>query len=392
MDLSKLDAYLDDAGVDGYLIDADSEDSDQYYLSGFDAPDPFVTLYTGEVHLLFTRSLEYGRAKTEARAATVERGSDFGYQEKAQQYSVAEARSRVIAAFLESHGAEAVATPPRFPLQTADGLREQGVEVTADDRGAVTEVRATKTETEIEHIRETQRANEAAMARAEELIAGATVDADGRLHHDGEVLTSERVKEEIEITLLRQGCALDETIVACGEDASEPHDRGSGPLEAGEPIIVDIFPRNKSSRYHADMTRTFCHGEPSERLAEWYELTDRAREAAIDEVAAGVETDVVHGAACDVYEAAGLPTLRGDPTTETGFIHSTGHGIGLDVHERPSVANSGEELEAGHVITIEPGLYDPAVGGVRIEDFVVVTEDGCENLTEYETSLRVEEH
>jgi Xaa-Pro aminopeptidase len=392
MDLSKLDAYLDDAGVDGYLIDAASEDSDQYYLSGFDAPDPFVTLYNGEVHLLFTRSLEYGRAKTEARAATVERGSDFDYQEKAEQYSVAEARSRVIAAFLESHGTEAVATPPRFPLQTADGLREQGVEVTADDSGAVTEVRATKTETEIEHIREAQRANEAAMARAEELIAGATVDADGRLRHDGEVLTSERVKEEIEITLLRQGCALDETIVACGEDASEPHDRGSGPLEAGEPIIVDIFPRNKSSRYHADMTRTFCHGEPSERLAEWYELTDRAREAAIDEVAAGVETDVVHGAACDVYEAVGLPTLREDPTTETGFIHSTGHGIGLDVHERPSVANSGEELEAGHVITIEPGLYDPAVGGVRIEDFVVVTEDGCENLTEYGTSLRVDEH
>ncbi|WP_336327432.1 Xaa-Pro peptidase family protein [Halovenus sp. HT40] len=388
-DLTQLDEYLDEAGVDGYLIDADSEDADQYYLSGFDAPDPFVTLYDGEVRLLFTRSLEYGRAKKEARAATIERGADFGYAEKAQEYGPQEARSRVLAEFLEKHGAASVATPPRFPLQTADGLREQGIEVTADDSGAVTEVRATKTEEEIEHVREAQRANEAAMARAEELISSAEANADGELVVDGEVLTSERVTEEIEVTLLRHGCALDETIVACGADAADPHDRGSGPLLADEPIIIDIFPRNKTSRYHADMTRTFCHGEPSERLQEWFDLTDRAREAAIEAVAPGVETDEIHGAACDVYEDAGLPTLRSDPTTETGFIHSTGHGVGLDVHEMPSVAESGETLKPGHVITIEPGLYDPDVGGVRIEDLLVVTEDGYENLTEYDIELIV---
>ncbi|WP_436902013.1 M24 family metallopeptidase [Halovenus halobia] len=388
-DLTELDEYLDEAGVDGYLIDADSEDADQYYLSGFDAPDPFITLYDGEVHLLFTRSLEYGRAKKEARAATIERGSDYGYAEKAQEYGPTEARSRVLAAFCEEYGVESVATPPRFPLQTADGLREHGLTVTADESGAVTEVRATKTEEEIEHIREAQRANETAMARAEELISSAETNADGELVLDGEVLTSERVTEEIEITLLRQGCALDETIVACGADAADPHDRGSGPLLADEPIIIDIFPRNKASRYHADMTRTFCHGEASERLEEWFELTDRAREAAIEAVEPGIEADEVHAAACDVYEDADLPTLRTDPTTETGFIHSTGHGVGLDVHELPSVANSGEILEPGHIITIEPGLYDPEIGGVRIEDLLVVTEDGYENLTEYDIELTV---
>ena len=388
-DLSELDAHLESAGVDGYLLDADSEDADQYYLSGFDAPDPFITLYTGSVHLLFTRSLEYGRAKTEARAETVERGSDFDYQTKVEEYGVAEGRSRVLAEFLESHGVDTVSAPPRFPLGTADGIREQGVEVTADTDATITEVRATKTAEEIEHIREAQRANEAAMARAEELIDSAAVDGDGRLHQDGEVVTSEHVKEEIEVTLLRHGCALDETIVACGSDAAEPHDRGSGPLTAGDPVIVDIFPRDKSSRYHADMTRTFCHGEPSETLETWYELTNEARKAAIEAIEPGVETNAVHGAACDVYESAGLPTLRENPTTETGFIHSTGHGIGLEVHERPSVANSGETLKPGHVITIEPGLYDPDVGGVRIEDLVVVTEDGYENLTDYETELVV---
>jgi len=386
-DFSGLDSYLDEAGVDGYLIDADSEDADQYYLSGFDAPDPFVTLYNGEVHILFTRSLEYGRAKKEARAATVERGSDFGYEEKTEEFGPREARHRVLAAFVRSHGVESVAAPPRFPLATADGLREQGVEVQADGSGAVTEVRATKTDEEIDHIREAQRANEAAMARAEELIDGATVNDEGQLVAEGAVLTSERVKEEIEVTLLRHGCALDETIVACGADAADPHDRGSGPLRAGEPIIIDIFPRNKSTRYYADMTRTFCHGEASGTVAEWFELTDEARQAAIDAVEPGAHAAEVHGAVCDIYEEAGLATLRSDPTTETGFIHSTGHGVGLDIHEMPSVAESGERLEPGHVITIEPGLYDPAVGGVRIEDLLVVTEDGYENLTDYDVAL-----
>jgi Xaa-Pro aminopeptidase len=158
-------------------------------------------------------------------------------------------------------------------------------------------------------------------------------------------------------------------------------------VRAGESIIVDIFPRHKASRYHGDMTRTLCVGDPGEELAEWYQLTRRAYEAALETVEPGVTGGEVHDAACDVYEAAGIATLRTDESAETGFIHSTGHGVGLDVHELPSVGPGGEELEPGHVITIEPGLYDPAVGGVRLEDLVVVTQDGYENLTEYPMQL-----
>jgi Xaa-Pro aminopeptidase len=209
------------------------------------------------------------------------------------------------------------------------------------------------------------------------------------LHHEGEPLTSERVKEEIEVTLLRHGCALDETIVACGTDAADPHERGSGPLAAGEPIIVDIFPRSKQTRYHADMTRTFCRGDPTETVREWYDLTAEAKQAALRTVEPGATGEAVHAAACDVYEAAGLPTLRADPTAETGFIHSTGHGVGLEVHELPHVAENAGELRPGQVITIEPGLYDPEVGGIRIEDIVVVTADGYENLTDYDESLAI---
>jgi len=389
-DLSALDAHLDEQDADGYLLYSDSDDSDQYYLSGFDAPDPFVTLYDGAVHLLFARSLEYGRAKAESRAATVERYVDFDHEELVEEYGRHEAADRALARFLDSYGVDSVAVPPRFPLRAADGLREQGVTVSADRESALTEVRATKTDGELEHVRAAQRANEAAMARAETLLAEASVDGGGRLVHEGEPLTSERVKEAIEVTLLRHGCALDETIVACGRDAADPHERGSGPLLADEPIIVDIFPRSKTTKYHSDMTRTFLRGEPDGTVREWYDLTAEAKEAALGAVEPGATGEEVHAAACDVYEEAGLPTLRSDERTETGFIHSTGHGVGLDVHELPRVGPGGGELQPGHVLTIEPGLYDPDVGGVRIEDIVVVTEGGHENLVDYPEELVVD--
>jgi len=387
-DLSALDAFLDENDYDGYLVHADSDDSTQHYLSGFDAPDPFVTLYDGEVRLLFHRSLEFGRAKREARAETVERSIDYGYGEYSEEYDSHEASYRVLADFLDAYDVGSVAVPPRFPTHVADGLRDIEVGVTADREDTVTDIRSVKTDEEIEHVREAQRANEAAMRAAEDLIAAADVE-NGTLYHEGEPLTSEAVKTEIEVTLLRHGCALDETIVACGADAADPHERGSGPLEADEAIIVDIFPQDKSTKYHADMTRTFCKGEPGETVREWYDLTEDAYRAALDAVEPGVTGADVHDVACDVYEDAGLPTLRSDEGTETGFIHSTGHGVGLDVHEGPSLAPSGEELQPGHVITIEPGLYDPEVGGVRIEDLVVVTEDGYENLTDYRVEFTV---
>ncbi|MEF8789906.1 MAG: Xaa-Pro peptidase family protein [Haloarculaceae archaeon] len=385
-DLSRLDALLDEFGVDGYLVLADSEEADQRYLSGFDAPDDFLTLYDGAVHLLVS-GLEYGRARKEARAATVERTADFDANAKLREHGETEGTHRLHAEFLASHGVESVATPSAFPLGAADGLRERGVEVIPDHEDTVGRIRATKTDEEIEWMRESQRANEKAMATAERLLRDAEPDVDGVLHLDGEVLTSERVAEEIEVSLLRNGCALAETIVAGGARAADPHDRGSGPLYEDEPIIVDIFPRSKETGYFADMTRTFCVGEPSETVREWYDLTEAAMEAAFEVLEAGVTGSEVHGAVCDVYEDAGWPTLRADESAETGFIHSTGHGVGLDIHEYPRVSTAENELEAGMVVTVEPGLYDPEHGGVRIEDIVVVREDGFENLTSYGREL-----
>jgi Xaa-Pro aminopeptidase len=382
-DLSALDEALNEAGIDGYLLNADSENPDQRYLSGFDAPDPFVTLYDGETHLLVS-ALEYGRAKGESRAATVARHADY-----TDGAGSREAGHAILADFLGDHDVSSVLVPPRFPVGTADGLRNEGVEVTAEDDNVLTEIRAVKTDEELEHIRDAQRVNERAMTAAEDLIREAEIE-DGRLIADGETLTAERVKTAIETMFLRNGYASGESIVACGGDAADPHNRGSGPLLADESIIIDIFPRSTETGYHADMTRTFVKGEPSEEIEEWYDLTHEAFEAALDAVEPGATGEEVHDAVCDVYENAGEPTLREDPETETGYIHGTGHGVGLAVHELPSLSFDGGELESGNVVTIEPGLYDPDVGGVRIEDFVVVTDDGYENLTDYPKTLRVE--
>ncbi|EMA58988.1 M24 family metallopeptidase [Halorubrum kocurii] len=402
MNRERLGDRLADLPTDGYLIDASQDDANQLYLSGFTGPDPFLTLYAdGEVHVL-VGGLEYGRARKEAAADTVERHADYDYE-----YGGREARNDMYARFVREKGVESVSMPPRGPVGTADALRERGIDVAVDTDDRIREVRAVKTDEEVDAVRDAQRANEAAMRAAEELIAEADVAGEdapveggdasaddgevepGTLLYEGEPLTSERVTEEIEVTLLRHGCALDQTIVAGGAQAADPHDRGSGPLRANEAIIVDIFPRSKATKYNADMTRTFCVGEPSETLREWYDLTERALDAALDAVEPGATGEDVHAAACEVYEDAGEPTFRTDPETETGFIHSTGHGVGLDVHESPRLASGGEELEPGHVITVEPGLYDPDVGGVRIEDIAVVTEDGYENLTAYPIEFEV---
>ncbi|WP_416839505.1 M24 family metallopeptidase [Haloferax sp. DFSO52] len=388
-DFSPLDEFLGD-DFDGYLISADGSDSNQLYLSGFDAPDAYTTLYTPEGTHLLVSALEYGRAKKESRADTVSRLSEYDYVDKYTEYGPLVGKAKVLAEFLADHDASTLAVPADFPVGTADALRDEGVAVEAESDDVLLTIRAVKSDDEIEYIHDAQDANEASMAAAEALIRAADVADDGTLVYEGEPLTSERVKEEIEITLLRHGCALDETIVAGGADAADPHNRGSGPLSANEAIIIDIFPRDKATKYNGDMTRTFVKGEPTEKIREWFDLTEDAFHAALDAVEPGATGEDVHNAVCDVYEAAGENTLRADQSAETGFIHSTGHGVGLDVHELPRISRSGEELKPGHVITIEPGLYDPDVGGVRIEDMVVVTEDGYENLTDYPVELVVD--
>lgn len=390
-----LDEHLTDTGVDGYLILADGEDPNQRYLTDFFAPDPFNTLYTdGQVHILVMPHW-YDQARTESRADSVTNLASYGFVELLEDHGPHEAEMRALLEFLADNGIEAVSVPTDFPASVLDRLREEGVRAEPEAvhptyGGIITEMRATKTDTEVEYIHAAQRANEAAMATVEGLLSDATIK-DGTLHHDGEVLTVERVETELEMELLRQGCVLHETLLACGEDAAEPHGLGSGPLRANEPIVVDIFPQNKETKYFGDMTRTFVKGSPSDAIRDFYDHTLEAQQAAFDVIEAGTACADVYDAVCDVYEDAGYPTHRSHDSPERGFtVHGLGHGVGLSVHEPPGLGPGDENLKSGHVVTVEPGLYDPAIGGVRIEDIVVVTEDGFRNLNEYPKALFVE--
>jgi len=386
-DFSLLNDFLERTDADGYLIEANSENADQRYMSGFDAPDPFITLYDGEdIHLLLP-GMECRRADRESRARTVTRNETYGVEGRIRIYG-AERNRGVLAGFLHAHGIESVAVPYWFPAATVEGLRKEGVTVRFDTEGVLLSMRARKRSDEIEFIRECQRANEAAMATVERLLTEATV-VENVLHLNGEVLTSERVRTEIERELLRHDCSHQhqEPVIACGSAAADPHDRGSGPLYAGETILVDIFPKNTASQYFSDISRTFVKGEPHPKIKRWSELVVDAQQAALDQIEPGVSAPSIHDAACEVFEEAGFETKRTNPRTDVGFTHRTGHGLGLSIHEDPRIGPKGDTIQPGNVFTVEPGLYDPDVGGVRIEDLVVVTEDGYENLTEYPVEL-----
>ncbi|MFW6436358.1 MAG: M24 family metallopeptidase [Halococcoides sp.] len=381
LDPDALAATLDEQGVDAIAIDADGDDPTQFYCSEFDAPDPFCTLFDGEVTLVFDRGLELARARRESSAGGVHTVESIAGEDAD--------RGTALATLCDRQGIASIGVGSRFPIETADALRDAGLDLTVGC-DPIADQRAIKSDDEIGAIERAQRATEDAIAAGVATIHEAAIDASGRLVLDGERLTSERVRSAIHVELVRAGCTPTDTIVAGGPQAGDPHERGSGPLLAGEPIVIDVFPRDDASHYHADTTRTVVRGEPSDRIGEWHALVDEARAAAIDAIEPGVSGAAVHAAASDVIEAAGIVTLRTDPETEVGFTHSTGHGVGLAVHEAPRLAPDAGPLDVGHVVTVEPGIYDPSIGGVRIEDLVVVTEDGCRNLTDLPTALDVD--
>jgi len=246
--------------------------------------------------------------------------------------------------------------------------------------------RRNKSSEEVAHIRTAHVKVQKAFRMIEAILGGS--DSAGKyLKYKGEVLTSERVKQEVESLMLADNLVFDEgLIVASGPQAAMPHHEGSGPLLANQSIICDLFPRDRETNYYADMTRTYVKGAPSPRLRKMYDAVQRAQEEALASVRAGVSTKTVHQAAVSVFESDGF-----EVGSDVGFIHGTGHGLGLDVHEGPSLrAGEDDLLVEGDVVTIEPGLYYSADGGVRLEDVVAVTADGCINLTQYEKKLIID--
>jgi Xaa-Pro aminopeptidase len=288
-------------------------------------------------------------------------------------------------------GVVSAIVPGTFPVLVADRLRDAGVEL-RPDRDAFDRRRRVKSAAELEGIRRAQAAAEAGMSAARDLLRAAKPGGDGGLLEGGEPLTSERIKASIAQAFLARGATADDFVVSHGAQTAIGHHLGEGQLRAGETIVIDLWPRDNESSCCADMTRTFIVGEVADEVAEWHSLSLQALERALADIRPGVAARSVFEGTCDLFEAAGYPTQRTKQPGEVlrdGFFHSLGHGIGLEVHEQPLLGLAGhDELVAGDVVAVEPGLYRAGFGGVRLEDLVLVTDDGAENLTDFPYDLR----
>jgi Xaa-Pro aminopeptidase len=379
----------------GVLIHGESVDhGDQLVSSRFLAGDPFVYIEIGGRRLLAVGDFEVERARRESGADEVWGYRDLNVGELfAEGRGSREVETELVLRAVRRAGLDHATVPGWFPLATAEHLRAGGVAIEIDD-DLFERRRRTKDAHAIAAIREVTVLVEQSMGLIRARLAACETDPDGTLRDDGGLLTSERLQAAVRAFWAENGLEGTMPIIAGGPQSADPHDLGSGPLLAGTPIICDLFPRSARTRYHGDMTRTFCVGEPPAELVELHATVERALDSALGAIRPGIKGNALDAMTCDLFEAAGHPTLRSppgvDPTAVARYIHGLGHGVGLAVHEEPGLGRGGsEDLLPGDIVTVEPGLYRAGYGGVRIEDIVVVTEHGCENLNRLDRSLAV---
>ncbi len=352
-------------------------------------PDAFLYAEQDGRRVVILHSLEIPRVREDAPDLEILALEQLGADELfAQGLKGWEVELEIAVRGCRELGIAHALVPPSFPLGHADHLRANGVEVTVE-RDQFDNRRRSKTATEIAGIRRAQRACEVALDASRELLRKAQPNGAG-LEVDGEPLTCERIKRVIEDVFADHDVEGSDMIVSHGSQTAVGHNMGSGQIGPDEPIVFDLFPRDKATGCYSDMTRTYVVGEPSDEVKEWYALVKRALETSTAGVKPGVNGRTLFEQVCDQFQEAGYKTqLSKEPgeVLEDGFFHSLGHGVGLEVHELPSMGRSGQDLVPGDVITIEPGLYRSGYGGLRLEDIVLVTDDGYEVITDYPYDL-----
>jgi Xaa-Pro aminopeptidase len=349
-------------------------------------PDPFLYAEVGGKRSVVVSALEAGRIEELGVGLEVLTYEDVGGDELLKRGLDAYDFDRVLHLnAVRRLGAERAVTPTTFPLGHADYLRSQGIDLTAD-QPFFDERRRVKTEHELAGIRRACRAVEAGMAVGLELLKSAG-RSNGVLTLDGEPLTCERIKLEVERAFGEHGSAAEEFIVSHGSQTAVGHNGGSGPIATDDVVLFDLFPRDRESACYSDFTRTVSIGPASEELQQYHRLAKEALDLAIAAVKPGVKGSDIHRQVCELFHEHGHKTQLHKEEGEVlvdGYFHATGHGVGLEVHERPGVGRiESEPLIAGDVIALEPGLYRNGYGGVRLEDLVLVTDDGAEVLTSF---------
>ena len=359
------------------LYSASEHDADMLYATGFFAPDPFLCLIAGPRTILVMSDLEMDRAKRESKATHV-----WSWTQMAKRAGAGVPPPRaehVIAACLKRLGAKSVEVPASFPLGLARKL--EGLKLRLQvAREPFWPEREIKTRDEVKKIESSLRAAEAGLLAGIEALRSTTVGRDGWLRRGGTKFTSEDLRGVVDSTILKLGGIPVRTICAGGDQAVDPHEIGHGPLRAHSPIVMDIFPRSQATGFFGDLTRTVVRGRASDKLKEVYALVEEGVRLGHRSIRDGADGRKIHENILDLFNSRGFKTGMKAGRMQ-GFFHGTGHGLGLEIHEAPSISRRGSILRAGHVVTVEPGLYYLGLGGVRIEDVALVTKSGSRNLT-----------
>ena len=374
--------------IDAQLIYSASEsDANMLWATRFFAPDPFIFIRKRGRSYLVMNDLEIDRAKGQARVDKVVSYSD--YTRRLQQRGVQfPAPSQILTEVLQDLNIRGIEVPSTFPLGLADQVRSAGPAVTPKADPFWPE-REFKTGEEVRFISESIRAAEKGIEAGIAAVRRTDIRKDGYLYLDGTRLTSEILKRIINTTIMAEGYVPSHTIVASGNQCVDPHNQGSGPIRANASIIMDIFPRSQKTGYFGDITRTVVRGRASDQLKHVYRCVQRGQDIAFERIRDGASAYDIHNTITNYFKTEGFDTgvVKG---RMQGFFHGTGHGLGLDIHEAPSFGlRSKNRLRAKNVVTVEPGLYYQGLGGVRLEDVVIVTKLGCKNLVRIPKFLEV---
>jgi Xaa-Pro aminopeptidase len=367
------------------LYAASEDDADMLYPTGFFAPDPFLFVQKGRRRILVMSDLELDRARRQASVHQVLSWSKMA--RSVEQAGAAPSVARLILRVLRQLRLRRVEVPRRFPLGLARELEGLGIQLVVRPDPFWPE-REVKRPDEVRAIAAALRAAEAGLEAGLQALRGCRIGRDGYLRRDGRRFTAEDLRAAVNTRIMAEGCVPSHTICAPGDQAVDPHEEGHGPIRAHAPVVMDIFPRSEKTGYFGDLTRTVVRGRASERLKEVYALVAEAVALGHRRVRHGVDGQAVHREIQALFDARGYRTGARNGRMQ-GFFHGTGHGLGLEIHEAPSISTRPSTLRAGHVLTVEPGLYYLGLGGVRIEDVAVVTGTGSRNLTRVAKFLEI---
>lgn len=367
---------------------ADSErDADMLYAAGFFAPDPFIYFrIDGKCHVVVS-DLEMDRVRKNARNCDV-----ISYNQCVEKLRRDGVKKRgmaaVISLLMRERRLRKIYVSPNFPIGLARQLRDHRIKVRVKEEGIFPE-REIKRNDEIKKISAALMMAEVGLSEGLQALKQSKIGRNGKLMYHGLPLTSEKLRSIIDVGIIQAGGLVSRTIVACGRQACDPHESGHGVLMAGQPIVLDVFPRSQKTGYFGDITRTIVRGRATEAARRLYHTVARGQEIAFAQMRAVSEASEIHKAVQDFFEKEGYKTCKKRGRMQ-GFFHGTGHGLGMDLHEAPRISpNSRDVLKPGHVVTIEPGLYYHEIGGVRLEDVASLTSDGPRNLTKFEKNLEV---